>query len=191
LAFLLFIFVGMDSPIIISERNRPFWQIPIAALFLTATFTILCAFILQFFIYNETISYIARFVYYTLYLLPFGLGFCTQKRIHIDIKNSRFRPTVEIGNFKFGKWKTIRNYDYVSVFYDPSKQVSDQFEVNLWFDRNKHFELYARNNFEDAMLIAYNLSEELKIDLLDATIKNDYSWIDKEELKQKANEQTS
>jgi len=181
----------MDSPIIISERNRPFWQIAVAALFLTATFTILCAFILQFFIYNEIINHIAKYIYYSLYLLPFGLNFCTQKRVHIDIKNSRFRPTIEIGNFKFGKWKTIKNYEYVSVFYNPSKHESEQFEVNLWYDNNKHFELYARHNFEDAMHLAYTLSEELKIDLLDATIKNKYEWIDKEALKQKANEQTS
>ena len=38
------------------------------------------------------------------------------------------------------------------------------------------------------MEIAYNLSEELDIDLLDATIKNDYKWIDKEKLKQQVNE---
>lgn len=176
----------MDSPIIISERNRPYWQILLAALFLTSTFTLLCAFVLQFFIYNETIRYLAKYFYYCLYILPLGIGFSMQKRIHIDLKHSRFRPTKEIGNFKFGKWITINNYEYVSVFYDPSKHESEQFEVNLWYDKNKHFELYARHNFEDAMLIAYNLSEELNIDLLDATIKNKYEWIDKEELKTKS-----
>ena len=181
----------MKAPIIVSERNRPFWQLPLAALLLTATFATVSAFILQFFINNETINVLARFSFYSFYIFPIGISLCSQKRIHIDLKNSRFRPTLEIGNFKFGKWKTINNYQYVSVFYNPSKKESEQFEVNLWYDHNKHFELYARHNFDDAMLVGYNLSEELNIDLLDATIRNKHEWIDKEELKKKNKQNAS
>lgn len=84
------------------------------------------------------------------------------KKVYIDIKNSKFKPSIEVGFIKIGKWKTINNYEYVSIFFDPSKSESEIFEVNLWYDRNKHFELYTRNNFEDAVSVGFDISEELK-----------------------------
>ena len=45
--------------------------------------------------------------------------------------------------------------------------------------------MYERNSFEDAITVGYYLSEELNIDLLDATVPNDFKWIDKEEWKLK------
>lgn len=121
-------------------------------------------------------------------IIPFfiaaGIALCSRKRVYINLKESKFKSTVEVGPFKVGKWKTINNYEYVSIFFDPSKSSSEIFEVNLWYDKNKHFELYAENNFEDAISVGFDISEKLNIDLLDATIANDYKWIDKEELKQ-------
>lgn len=173
----------MKGSIIISEKNRPFWQLPIAALFFTASFAML---FISLYILNWSFDAFIDMVYgleFTVLLSLIGIGFCSQKRIYIDLEKSRFKPTLEIGFIKIGKWTTIYDYEYVSVFYDPSKGESNQFEVNLWYDRNKHFELYSRNNFEDAMSVGYDLSEQLNIDLLDATVRNDQKWIDKEALK--------
>ena len=181
----------MESTILVSEQNRPFWHLIVAALLFTISFCILFLSLYNVNWSAEEIKSAFHGLFAAIFMAFIATGFCTQKRVYIDIKQSRFKPSLEIGFVKIGKWKTIKNYQYVSVFYDPSKNESDLFEVNLWYDQNKHFELYTRNNFEDAMLIAYDLSEELKIDLLDATIKNKYEWINKEALKQKANEQSS
>ena len=181
----------MESAIIISESKRPYWQLVIAALLLTFAFYVLLISCLDISWSFKDVLPMAHSLEFVVFISAIAIGFCSHKCVYIDIENSRFKPTMEIGFIKIGKWKTIKNYKYVSVFYDPSKSESEQFEVNLWYDQNKHFELYTRNNFRDAMQIAYNLSEELEIDLLDASIKNDYKWIDKEELKQQANEQTS
>ena len=175
----------MDSSIIVSERERPIWQIIIAAVCFTLALSIILAFIIHFFVYNPFILKLATKIHLSLYCILLGLTFCTQKRIHIDIKNSKFKPTTEIGNFKFGSWKTIHNYEYVSVFQQLLSDGSTTFEVNIWYDTNKHFQLYERNSFEDAITVGYYLSEELNIDLLDATIPNDFKWIDKEEWKLK------
>ena len=177
--------------IIISETKRPFWQLIIAALFFTFSFFIVA---LSLYDANWSFTKLTSTVHrldLAVLMAIVGSGFCSHKCVYIDLEHSRFKPTLEIGFIKIGKWKTINNYQYVSVFYDPSKGESHQFEVNLWYDQNKHFELYSRNNFEDAMTVAYNLSEELQIDLLDATIKNDYKWINKEELKQKTDDKSS
>lgn len=187
----LAIFVAMDSTIVVSERNKPFWQLPIAALCFTISFALISAFVLQFFMSHNYIEMLSSKLFYCLYSIPIGLGLCTQKRVHIDLKNSRFKPTTEIGNLKFGTWKTIHNYKYVSVFQQPLTNGTTTFQVNLWYDHNKHFELYDRNSFKDAFIVGYELSEELNIDLLDATIPREFKWIDKSDWKQQMNEHAS
>lgn len=181
----------MDAPLIISERNRPIWQIPLAALCFTLSFAIICSFMLRFFMHHHIIDYLANRIFYSLYLIPIGFGFCSQKRVHIHIKNSRFRPTIEVGNFKFGTWKTIHNYEYVSVFQQLLTSGLTTFQVNLWYDNNKHFELYERDSFKDAFIVGYQLSEELNIDLLDATSPGDFKWVDKADWKRQMNEHAS
>jgi len=177
-----------DEQLIISETQRPFWQLVIAALLFTlSVFTILISFYYANWSFSHFISTVHSIEFAAIIMIV-ATGFCSQKRIYIDLKNSKFKPSLEIGFVKFGKWKTINDYEYISVFYDPSKKESERFEVNLWYDSNKHFELYTRNNFEDAMTVGYEISEQLKIDLLDATIKGDHKWIDKEELIQNSNE---
>ena len=172
-----------DTNIIVSETNRPYWQLPIAAIFFTAAIFLLFVDISDFNWSNDYLRNLSIDFQILAVLIFLGTYFSSQKRIYIDLENSRFKPSTEIGFLKFGRWKTIHNYEYVSIFYDVSKNIDERFEVNLWYDKNKHFELYARNNFEDAITVAYNLSEALNIDLLDATIPNDFKWIDKEALK--------
>lgn len=170
--------------VIVSETPRPFWQLPIAALIFTAVVYMVAE---DLFHLNWTNNYF-RYLSKEIRLIPFfiagGIAFCSQKKVHIDLELSRFKPTIEVGFIKIGKWKTINNYEYVSVFHQPLGDGFYIFEVNLWYDKNKHFELYRKNDFEEAMSIGYDLSEELNIDLLDATIPNDFKWIDKDELKQ-------
>ena len=168
-----------NDNIIISERPRSFWQIPLASLFFTAAIGLLV-----FTLYkmhwrdNELINF-GHTLSDVFYLVAIGVTFCFQKSVYVDLKNSKFRSTFEIGPIKIGQWKTITDYEYVSVFHQPLKNGGKTFEVNLWYDKNKHWELYRKNSSVDAFLIAHDLSEQLKIDLLDATIPNDYKWIDK------------
>lgn len=173
-----------NSNIIVSETNRPIWKLILAALL----FTIAIYFILEdykSFSWNKEylISYIKPRLKPVILLTTIGVMLSFQKKIYINLKESKFKPSFEIAILKFGQWKTINNYEYISIYYNPSKEERNQFEVNLWYDKNKHFELYSRNNFEDAITVAYDLSEVLDIDLLDATIAGDFKWIDKEELK--------
>lgn len=176
-----------NQPIVVSETNRPFWKLIVAALLFTGAIFII---IMECYSFQWSLDYVRHFVKSSLFiitvLIATAVGLATHKRVYIDLSQSRFKPTIEIGNFKYGKWKTIHNYEYISVFYDASKSPSEQFEVNLWYDSNQHFELYSRNNFEDALEVGFALSEELNIDLLDATIPHNFKWIDKEELKANA-----
>lgn len=175
----------MKPNTIISESARPIWQIPIAALFFSAaTLIVLFALYHIGFSEKELIMFLHR-IEPSIYLITIGIGFTLTKSIHIDIENSRFRPTFNIGPIKFGSWQTIKNYQYVSVFHQPTGGGDYIFEVNLWYDNNKHFELYEENDYKEAFLIGYELSEQLNIDLLDATEPNNFKWVDKDQWKAK------
>ncbi|MCT4629201.1 hypothetical protein [Winogradskyella sp.] len=175
----------MKSKIIISESNRPIWQIPIAALFFTLAFGLLAYTIYEVKFSNESVRSAIVDIKNIVFLAAIGAGFSSQKRIYIDLEHSKFKPTIEIGPLKFGKWKQIYNYEYVSVFHQPLQDGDYIYEVNLWYDRNKHFCLFEKNDYKEAFIIGYELSEELNIDLLDATVPNDYKWVDKNEWKSK------
>ncbi|WP_299102490.1 hypothetical protein [uncultured Winogradskyella sp.] len=181
----------MKPNTIISESPRPIWQIPIAALFFSIA-TLIILFALYNIEFNE--KGFIKFIYGiepSIYLVSIGIAFTLTKSIHIDIKNSRFRPTYNIGPIKFGSWQTIKNYQYVSVFHQPTIGGDYIFEVNLWYDTNKHFELYEEHDYQEAFLIGFDLSEQLNIDLLDATEPNNFKWVDKEAWKIKMNSGTT
>lgn len=174
-----------DENIIITGKGKPFWALIISALAFTAIVGILLSSFLYSVFNLNSFKKIGAMTEIIIYLAGIGIGFGSQKRVYVNIKESKFKSSLELGPIKIGKWNTIDNYEYVSLFYQLLGDGSYIFEVNLWYDKNKHFLLYSEYDFEDALAIAFDLSEELNIDLLDATIPNDYKWIDKEALKQK------
>lgn len=176
---------NLKSNLIISERQRPIWQIPVAAFFFTIATALLIVLLYRLKFSEEGIKIGLSQLSSVICLIAIAVGFCYKKQIQIDIKNSRFKPTIVIGPIKFGQWHTIKNYKYVSVFLQPLVDGSTTFEVNLWYDHNKHFELYFIDDYTEAFLLGYNLSEQLNIDLLDATVPNDFKWVDKNAWKAK------
>ncbi|GAA4966393.1 hypothetical protein [Algibacter aquimarinus] len=176
----LVIFGSMEQNIIVSEKQRPLWQRILAALFFTAAIAFLAYTLFTANWNDDSLIYIGHNIKSFIYLVGFGVVFSFHKSVYIDIKNSKFRSTIEIGPIKLGQWKIISNYEYVSIFHQPISNGDKIFEVNLWYDRNKHWELYEKHDYKEAFLIGYKIAELLKIDILDATIPNDYKWVDKE-----------
>ncbi|WP_338732462.1 hypothetical protein [Mangrovimonas cancribranchiae] len=172
-----------NNDIIVSERNRPYWQIILASLCFTGAFAIILSFMLQFFINNTIIQLFAEQLFISFYLIPVAIGYSSQKRIYIDLKNSKLKPTYEIGPIKIGAWKTIKNYDYVSVFKQLLSDGSYTYQVNLWYNSNRHLELYERQSITDAFIVGFELSEQLNINLLNA-VKHPYEWVDKDNWKE-------
>lgn len=71
-------------------------------------------------------------------------------------------------------------FEYVSLF-----AVNETtFEINLW-SKKTSTGIYMKSIFKEAFTIAFELSEVLKIDLLDATIPNNYKWVNKKASKEK------
>lgn len=173
----------MNDEIVIDEKVKPFWQTIIAALAFTFALAVI-VFSIFYLKWDEKNSVNSGKTFsVSIYLIGLGVGLSLHKRIYIDLKKSRFKSTNEVGPIKIGNWITINNYEYVSIYTQLLTDGSFTFKVNLWYDQNKHFTLYEKNDFESALEVAYVLSEKLNIDLLDATIPNDFKWIDKDSLK--------
>ncbi|WP_299766929.1 hypothetical protein [uncultured Dokdonia sp.] len=173
--------------IIIADTIRPLWQTILAAVCFTAC---TCVFWLYFSQSPEVTDIETHRDYMEMgvFFLITGIGLCYKRGIQIKPLSKEFKATFEIGPLVLGEWKKIPNPEYVSVFQQAVKQGNSIFEVNLWYDTNKHWELYTNTDYRESFIIGFDLSEELDIDLLDATTPNDYKWIDKDKWRKELNE---
>jgi hypothetical protein len=112
----------------------------------------------------------------------------------IDLEAKTFRKTRSILGYSIGKWQPLPNVEYVSVFStseditirDLSAETTysrDIILLNIFHDRNQKFTAYSTSNIKDAFDVASHIADALAIDLLDATVKNDYKWVDKDALR--------
>lgn len=114
-------------------------------------------------------------------LIFFAIYFSYTINCYFDFEKGIFKREKTIGVFKYGNWKPLPELEYVSLFAVNHMT----FEINLWYKKNKHWELYEKYEIKEAFTIAFELSELLNIDLLDATIPNNFRWIDKKASKEK------
>lgn len=168
------------SLVYIERQNSLFFRI-VAALFFTISIALAIHFIVTMDFSLEKKHFYAHFDYLQIvFVLMFiAIYFSYTINCHFDFENELFKREFTIGIFKYGKWKPLPKLDYVSLF------ATDQsvFQVNLWNNKNKHWDLYEEFNYKDAFSIAFELSELLNISLLDATVPGDFRWIDKETTK--------
>lgn len=173
----------MDKIIKISERDRPIWQTPVAALLFTLAVALILIQVLNLNISHKSIRNFARSFEGIASLISFGVGFSSKKTIYVNLKKMLFKPTLEVGPLKFGRWTQIVSPEYISVFLNHKTDGLIVYEVNLWYNTNKHLELYERPDIIEALKIGFELSEELDIDLYDATDPHNSRWIDKKATK--------
>lgn len=106
----------MKSDIIVSGSKRSLLQTLIAALLYTLALVLIIVSITSGDFSKEHLRAMIHDSKIITMLIVFAVGFSSIKRIYIDLENSKFRPTFEVLFLKFGKWQTITNYEYVSVF---------------------------------------------------------------------------
>src|SRR5690606_21807119 len=124
--------------------NRPLWQLIFAAFFFTAMIIFLGMFFFSFEFTTEDkkIKGNAGLIELAIYAFTAGLSFCVVKDIHFDLKKKTYKIQYCVGPIKVGKWKRLPQIEYVSVFRQLLKNEEHTFEVNLWYGKNKHFNVY-------------------------------------------------
>ena len=165
----------------IERQNSSFFRV-IAALFFTVAIGLIIHFFLTMNFSWGKKHFYAHFDYLQIIfvLIFLGIYFSYTINCHFDFEKKLFKREFTIGIFRYGKWKPLPQIDYVPLFATDR----NVFQINLWNNSNKHWDLYEEFNYKDAFTIAFELSELLNIDLLDATIPGKFKWVDKNATKE-------
>ena len=154
--------------------------------------------------YSENIPFVKRFFGIIFFLLGFimlvltgslftfifiaiGLGLNIGDGTDINLTSKSIRPFQSLFVMKYGKWKQMPNFEYVSVFKTNESQTirvvtvettlkSGVFLVNVFYDRNKHITFYKTTDKTKAFEVAEHFKLALEIDVLDATEK-EKKWL--------------
>lgn len=100
--------------------------------------------------------------------------------IEIDLKKRTYRTIFSVFGMHFGKWKTLPDIEYVSVFKTTETTTvravtaeanvkNDVIKLNLFYNGNHRIEAYNTTNEKDAFEKAREIAQILNIDILDAT----------------------
>tara|TARA_R110002111_G_scaffold70506_4_gene113746 strand:- start:100 stop:645 length:546 start_codon:yes stop_codon:yes gene_type:complete len=166
--------------IIISEGVRPLWQTLVAAAFYTVTFILLAMFFFGYGIFPEN-EMDNRWNFGVFYLAVAcasqGILFSSVKSIFFDLENRNYKEEYRVGPCAVGRWKALPAIEYVSVFRQLKANGTYTYEVNLWVKGNKSFTIYETNDMAITFAMGESTAKALKVNLLDATVPNNYKWI--------------
>ena len=117
-----------------------------------------------------------------------GIGvFSYQTGLEFNFQANAYRSLTSFGPQKFGNWEKLPEIEYISVFKttithsvtsmtgNPTYQSSKVVQVNLIYNGRQKLLIYQGKNLEKAFGIAKSISNELNIDIWDAT-KRDQDW---------------
>lgn len=161
--------------ILISQGDRPWWQRLIAAVFFTVTVVFLFYFFILFDFRNQEMLE-GSFGALNIAIITFsmGIGFSVYREYHFNFQERKYKVLACVGVVKLGEWKQFEKLDYISVFKNNSK---DLFEINLWYNENKHFNISIYFERDTAIFLGKQLARKLNIDLLDATDPYNSKWV--------------
>ncbi|NHM06590.1 hypothetical protein G4D82_05105 [Flavobacterium sp. CYK-4] len=165
-----------EFELIVSQGKRPFWQRLMAAICFTGVLYLLFNIVLLFYRYGFSLAPKAAGASFELiaYFLVTGIGFSMTKTILIDTDKDKLISRFCIGPFSRDVLSQVPELDYVLVFLDGK----GYYQTNLWYKGNKHYRMYAFDEKKPAMDFAAQVSERLKLDMLDATEKGNSKWIE-------------
>ncbi|WP_432412004.1 hypothetical protein [Rasiella sp. SM2506] len=108
----------------------------------------------------STIEVILGWPFAAMLFIILGTVFGMVRDYHFDFKNRRYKIVKRVGIIGFGSWKRFQNLEYVSVFENPETN----FEINLWYDSNKHFFIDSCFDSKAAIKRATHLAKQLDIE---------------------------
>lgn len=114
-------------------------------------------------------------------LLGIALYFLMQGGVELNLLDMKYKELTSWYGIRFGKWKSLPDIEYVSVFKttktkrfraaggNAAHSSSVIFKINLFYGRNRHITLLSTENKKKALEIGDNISKVLSVRLNDAT----------------------
>ncbi|MCB0452819.1 MAG: hypothetical protein KDC94_07985 [Aequorivita sp.] len=164
------------NDVYISQGNRPLWQLVIAALCFTGMLVFLYLFFISFDFNGGEKQMKETFflLEVAIYFFGGGITFSIVRDYHFNFNEKKYKILFCVGPVKIGSWQKFKNLEYISVY----KNKKNIFEINLWHDRNRHFNLAIQNKATAALIIGKELAKKLEIELYDATDPHNPKWVD-------------
>ncbi|RYD72007.1 MAG: hypothetical protein EOP53_22670 [Sphingobacteriales bacterium] len=133
-------------------------------------------------------SIVLNYPLISVFLIPLALFvvFC-RNGIEVDFNETKYRdywgPTV----LRFGKWISLPEIDYISVFKTKISQTvssrvssvnfeDEEIQVNLITADRKRITVFETKNKNHALARAWKFADQLKVGILDATT-HEREWI--------------
>ncbi len=120
--------------------------------------------------------------------IALGINFAATSGAEIHLEDKTYRLITSILGMRWGRWKPIPKFEYVSVF-KTKEAVSvnsygatigtfknDVIQLNLFYSGNKYITFYQTEELEDAFRVAEHFRLALDVDILDATTR-DSKWV--------------
>lgn len=170
-----------EFELIVAQGRRPLWMLIIAACFFTLMLYRLyeiCLFFYNYGLCTYAFVFVAFILKAAILALAAGITWSCTKTILIDTDEDLLISRFCVGPFSKDVKSKVPQLEYVSVFFDSK----ERFQVNLWYVKNRHYNMYFFDQKEIAMEFAAKVAIKLNIDLLDATEKGNSKWLDKTEL---------
>jgi len=170
-----------EKEIIVTEGVLPLWSKVLGAIcFCLMAFFIIKLLPLQSYRADDNLG--EKYLLAACLALNFALILVMVINIKFDLVKKRYKRQYTFGFVKLGLWRQLPNIEYVSVFKqmyynEENDDTSHQYNVNLWYNGTKHFTVYTHPIAEACMNIGKSVAIKLDVDLLDATVANDYRWV--------------
>lgn len=173
--------MNLKKEIFLSDGNRPFWQIIIASLFFAFGF---CCILYVFYVFYiigfsaEAINGCLSLITLGIFASVGGFSFSLTKSISINLENEVLKSRYSVGLIGINYYSKIPRLEYVSIFKNPQEVF---FEVKLWYEGNKYYTISYFDDINEAFNFGVLFSDKLNLDLLDATKRGYYNWVEKKQ----------
>ncbi|MGJ8732331.1 MAG: hypothetical protein ACSHW4_04270 [Cellulophaga sp.] len=126
-------------------------------------------------------------ILFVFFMCALGIFLSATTGSQINLSNNTYREIWSIFSIHFGNWHKNPEFEYISVFKGKQSQrinslgasasFSNQiFIINLFYSKNKHITFYQSKNKDNAFKVATDIKNTLKLDILDATEK-EQKWL--------------
>jgi len=169
----------IEYEVSIFEKKRKWYELVLAAIFYSIFIYVFSVLAYSCFFETSAIVVAKRLRAAILlggFCITYGLKFSMTKDILIDLETKVIISRYAVGPFSRSLKSKVTEFEYVSFFKDKN----DCYRTNLWYVKNRHYKMYSFEDKEAAYQFSLEISNKLNIDILDATEKGNFKWLEKE-----------
>ncbi|WP_417939098.1 hypothetical protein [Flavobacterium sp. RS13.1] len=129
--------------------------------------------------YSGEIINALKFTTAVLFMFICAAGLTFTKKVYTDSITKTIRFNFTLLQTPLCRSIIFKDIQYVSVYKNHSDR---DFEVQLWLTETKKKSISVHFNFETALDYALRIANALDVNLLDATEKGNFRWVEKQKL---------